>query len=158
MKRSFTLIELLLVLTLLVALFAAVVISTNNFNSRNSYDEAKEQLKSYIVYNKYRALDQQTNVNVTINVEQNSIYSLFDDEITWLNDFTNNIQIINSSSTNIVFNSDGNNKNAYIDVVSIDNLYSNRLYINEMGMLKYMTIPNTNNISDNNNDDEFPDE
>lgn len=158
MKKAFTLVELLLVVGLLSLLMAAIIVNTNNISEKTKYNEAKEQLKSYLTYNKYKALNEQTNVVLIINNENNDIVSPFDTELAWLEEFTNELKIVDSSSTNLIFNIDGSNEEAYIDVISNNGAYSNRLTINPFGSIKFIEIPSgvtneyfSDDISDDNN-------
>ena len=125
---------------------AAVVYTFTNNTDKIKYDEAREQLKSYLMYNKYKALDKQNVNKLTIDTENNTINSPIDDEIDWLIDFTDEITIINSSSTNIIFEPDGTTQDAYIDIVSNNGMYSNRLNISILGILNYTEIENNTNI------------
>lgn len=138
MKKAFTLIELLLVVTLLLGLATAVVVSMNGASDRERYNHSKEQFKNYLTYTKYKAVDTQTNASVSINVENNSVSSPFDYEIEWLMDFTDDLIILDSSDTNILFNLDGSlNSDIYVDVASKDGAYSNRLHLSPIGLFRY---------------------
>jgi prepilin-type N-terminal cleavage/methylation domain-containing protein len=139
MKKAFTLIELLLVVMLLLGFATAMVVSVNGVSDRERYNHSKEQFKNYLTYTKYKAVDTQTNASVYINVENNSVSSPFDYEIEWLMDFTDDITILNSSETNIVFNMDGSlNTDVYVDIASKDGAYSNRLYLSPIGLFRYV--------------------
>ena len=142
MKRAFTLIELLLVLTLLVGISSAVIVSLNSSTNKERYEYAKEQLKNYITYNKYKSIHSQTNISVSINPETGSIHSTLNTELGWILDFTNDVSIVESSTTNLTFNLDGSvDDDVTIDVRSTDGVYSNRLYVSAIGTVTYTDIP-----------------
>lgn len=143
MKKAFTLIELLLVIALLGLLMTAILVTSNNSSEQIKYNEAKEQLKSYLVYNKYKALNEQTNLVLNIDSENNDIRSPFDIELAWLEEFTNELKIVDSSSTNLIFNIDGSNDEVYIDVISNNGSYSNRLIITPFGSIRFIDIPSS---------------
>ena len=146
MKKAFTLIELLLVITLLIGLMAAVLMTMNGVLDREKYNQSKEQLKNYLNYTKYKSVNDQTNATITVNIENNSLSSPFDSEIEWLKDFTNDITILEGSNTNISFNFDGSIDNdLYLNVMSKDGAYSNRLHLSPIGIVKYQDL-NTNSV------------
>lgn len=143
-RRAFTLIELLLVVVLLIGISSAVIVSLNTNNAKERFEYAKDQFKNYLSYNKYKSIGSQSNVNVGIDVENGVISSPMDFELDWILDFTNDISIIDSSTTNVVFNLDGSvNQEITIDVRSTDGVYSNRLYVSPIGTLTYKEIPQT---------------
>jgi len=150
LNRAFTLIELLLVIFLLMLFSCAVIYNFTNNNDKIKYDEAKDQLKSYILYNKYKAVENQIKTTVSINTEQNILQSPIDKEIQWLTQFTEQLKIVDCSATNINIQTDGTIDEAYIDVVSIDGNHSNRLNITTIGTLTYSNFNETNTIFESN--------
>lgn len=145
LKGAFTLVELLLTVFLIMLFSGAVIYNFTNNNDKIKYDEAKDQLKSYILYNKYKAVEKQTKTTLNINTNENSLQSPIDDEIEWLTEFTAQLKIIDCSKTNIDFQLDGTVDEAYIDIVSNDGNYSNRLNITSIGTLQYSNLNQTNN-------------
>lgn len=145
LKGAFTLVELLLTVFLIMLFSGAVIYNFTNNNDKIKYDEAKDQLKSYILYNKYKAVEKQTKTTLNINTNENSLQSPIDDEIEWLTQFTAQLKIIDCSKTNIDFQLDGTVDEAYIDIVSNDGNYSNRLNITSIGTLQYSNLNQTNN-------------
>lgn len=143
-KKAFTLIELLLVLLLILIFSSAIVYNFNTDNNRLKYIEAKNQLKTYILYNKYKAAESQT--QNSLSIENKNIYSSIDNEIEWMLNFKDEIKIINYSATNINFYLDGSVDESHIDIISNDGIYSNRLNITPIGTISYTEIINTNNI------------
>lgn len=129
-------------------LFSAAIVYTFNSNTdKIQYDEAREQLKSYLMYNKYKALNNQTNNKLTIDTQENLINSPIDNEITWLIDFKDSLKIIDCSSTNIVFQADGTSDEAYIDIISNNGTYSNRLNITSLGTVNITELVIINNTN-----------
>ena len=146
-KRAFTLVELLLTVFILMLFSAAIVYTFNSNTDKIQYDEAREQLKSYLMYNKYKALNNQTNNKLTIDTQENLINSPIDNEITWLIDFKDSLKIIDCSSTNIVFQADGTSDEAYIDIISNNGTYSNRLNITSLGTVNITELVIINNTN-----------
>ena len=129
-------------------LFSAAIVYTFNSNTdKIQYDEAREQLKSYLMYNKYKALNNQTNNKLTIDTQENLINSPIDNEITWLIDVKDSLKIIDCSSTNIVFQADGTSDEAYIDIISNNGTYSNRLNITSLGTVNITELVIINNTN-----------
>jgi hypothetical protein len=126
---------------------AAIVYTFNNNTDKIQYDEAKQQLKSYLMYNKYKSLNNQNVNKITIDAQQNIINSPIDNEITWLIDFKDDIKIIDCSFTNIVFQPDGTSDEAYIDIISNDGIYSNRINITSLGTVNITELVVTNDFT-----------
>lgn len=116
-NKGFTLLELLLAVTLLSLLLTVVAFNFNSLSDNVRYKEAKESLKTFLIIQKYKAAYEQKQIEV---VQEN------------LNQFTNDL-IILESSTKIVFFSDGSVQDSYIIVSSIDGNHTNKIIINIIG-------------------------
>ena len=147
MNRAFTLLEVLIVTLLLLTIVTFIGIVTSNVTSQERYNQSKEQLRNYIIFNKYHALSKQTNLVVEIDIDKNALHSPFDGDIGWLADFTNDITIVSASTTNIAFNIDGGiSEEITLDIQSNDGTMSNRLIITTFGTVNFEQIVNTNDI------------
>lgn len=116
-NKGFTLLELLLAVTLLSLLLTVVAFNFNSLSDNVRYKEAKESLKTFLIIQKHKAAYEQKQIEV---VQEN------------LNQFTNDL-IILESSTKIVFFSDGSVQDSYIIVSSIDGNHTNKIIINIIG-------------------------
>ena len=103
-KKAFTLIELLLAITLMGTLITVVAF---NFDSlwANKYSEAKENLKTFLINHKHKATYFQKDSEIYFDDLYN-LYGNFED-VYLLENITNDLKIVESSSTKIVFFLDG---------------------------------------------------
>ena len=124
LNKAFSLVEILLVVFLLSIFITVAAINFDGLLNNNSYKEAKESLKSYLIYNKHKAAFDQKQIELTI---------------TNFNSFTNDLTILDSS-TKIVFFSDGTVQESFIVVSSIDGTITNKIVINVIGYVSE-TIP-----------------
>jgi prepilin-type N-terminal cleavage/methylation domain-containing protein len=134
-RRAFTLIELLLVISILVMLTSAAIMSIDVI-PRNKFVEAKEQLKSFVLYHKYKSMYDQKPYTIQIDSEQH----IFTDLLTAapnLEYVTNDLVILGSDRTNIVFFNDGCSDGVEIMIKNIEGTITNSLFINEIGMVQY---------------------
>lgn len=116
-NKGFTLLELLLAVTLLSLLLTVAAFNFNSLSDNVRYKEAKESLKTFLIIQKHKAAYEQKQIEV---VQEN------------LSPFTNDLVIL-ESSTKIVFFSDGSVEESYIIVSSIDGNYTNKIIINVIG-------------------------
>jgi prepilin-type N-terminal cleavage/methylation domain-containing protein len=135
-RRAFTLIELLLVVSMLLMLTSAAIMSINMMPPGNKFVEAKEQLRSFVLYNKYKSMYDQKPHTIQIDSEQH----IFTDLLTAapnLEYVTNDLVILSSNRSNIVFFNDGCSDVVEIMIRNIDGTITNILFINEIGMVQY---------------------
>lgn len=118
-NKGFTLLELLLAVTLLSLLLTVAAFNFNSLSDNVRYKEAKESLKTFLIIQKHKAAYEQKQIEV---VQEN------------LSPFTNDLVIL-ESSTKIVFFSDGSVQDSYIIVSSIDGNYTNKIIINIIGYI-----------------------
>lgn len=130
--KAFSLLELLCVVTLL-ALFMSVAIYNYDSLNINKYHEAKENLKTFLINNKHKATYLQKESTLRFD-SQNNIYGDFDD-IYLLESITNDLKVLQSSSTKIVFFADGSVEESYIVTTSLDGTVTNTFIINPLGTI-----------------------
>lgn len=118
-NKGFTLLELLLAVTLFSLLLTVAAFNFNSLLDNVRYKEAKESLKTFLIIQKHKAAYEQKQIEV---VQEN------------LSPFTNDLVIL-ESSTKIVFFSDGSVQDSYIIVSSIDGNYTNKIIINIIGYI-----------------------
>lgn len=118
-NKGFTLLELLLAVTLLSLLLTVAAFNFNSLSDNVRYKEAKESLKTFLIIQKHKAAYEQKQIEV---VQEN------------LSPFTNDLVILDSS-TKIVFFSDGSVQDSYIIVSSIDGNHTNKIVINIIGYI-----------------------
>ena len=98
-SQGFTLIEIVLATTILLSVIAAIVINFNAFDG-NRYQEARENLKTFLINKRHQAAYHQKDIELSFN-EEYTINSLENpDELAAI---TNDLKIIESSATKIVF-------------------------------------------------------
>jgi prepilin-type N-terminal cleavage/methylation domain-containing protein len=112
-KRAFTLLEILLATVLLASLIGVVAFNFNSLSENAQYREAKENLKTYLISQKYKSAYEQKEIEVDVSK------------------ITNDFNIIDASK--IIFFSDGSIEESYIIISSLDGKYTNKIIINVIG-------------------------
>lgn len=130
-NKAFTLIELLLAVVILVSIVTAVVINFDSMMSNNKYNEARENLKTFLINLKYQAAFQQKDFELTFD-ENYNMYSSFDD-FYLLDAVTNDLKILETSSTKIVFFLDGTAQESYIITSNLEGTITNKFIITVIG-------------------------
>ena len=137
MKRSkaFTLIELVLAITILLGIIGAIVINYDSLVGNTRYFEARENLKTYLINLKYQSAFRQKEFELTFDPDYN-MYSSFDD-FYLLDAVTNDLKILETSATKIVFFLDGSVQESYIVTSNLEGTITNKFIINVIGDIKY---------------------
>jgi type II secretory pathway pseudopilin PulG len=137
MKRSkaFTLIELVLAITILIGIIGAIVINYDSLVGNTRYFEARENLKTYLINLKYQSAFRQKEFELTFDPDYN-MYSSFDD-FYLLDAVTNDLKILETSATKIVFFLDGSVQESYIVTSNLEGTITNKFIINVIGDVKY---------------------
>jgi type II secretory pathway pseudopilin PulG len=137
MKRSkaFTLIELVLAITILLGIIGAIVINYDSLVGNTRYYEARENLKTYLINLKYQSAFRQKEFELTFDPDYN-MYSSFDD-FYLLDAVTNDLKILETSSTKIVFFLDGSVQESYIVTSNLEGTITNTFIINVIGGVNY---------------------
>jgi len=137
MKRSkaFTLIELVLAITILLGIIGAIVINYDSLVGNTRYFEARENLKTYLINLKYQSAFQQKEFELTFDPDYN-MYSSFED-FYLLDAVTNDLKILETSATKIVFFLDGSVQESYIVTSNLEGTITNKFIINVIGDVKY---------------------
>ena len=137
MKRSkaFTLIELVLAITILLGIIGAIVINYDSLVGNTRYFEARENLKTYLINLKYQSAFQQKEFELTFDPDYN-MYSSFED-FYLLDAVTNDLKILETSATKIVFFLDGSVQESYIVTSNLEGTITNKFIINVIGDIKY---------------------
>jgi prepilin-type N-terminal cleavage/methylation domain-containing protein len=131
--KGFTLIEIVLATVILLSLIAALVINFDSFDA-NRYVEAKENLKTFLINKRTQAAYHQKNLELSFT-EDYTINSSEDPDL--LAAITNDLRIIESSATKIVFFLDGTVEESYIVTSSNDGKVTNTFRINVIGKIDY---------------------
>lgn len=134
-NRAFTLIELLLTVVILVSITSVVVINYDSLVGNSRYNEARENLKTFLINLKHHAAFQQKDFELTFD-ENYNMYSSFDD-FYLLNAVTNDLKILESSATKIVFFLDGTVQESYIVASNLEGTITNKFIINVFGQVYY---------------------
>jgi prepilin-type N-terminal cleavage/methylation domain-containing protein len=134
-NKAFTLIELVLAITILLGIIGAVVINYDSLVGNTRYYEARENLKTYLINLKYQSAFQQKEFELTFD-ENYNMYSTFDD-FYLLDAVTNDLKILESSSTKIVFFLDGSVQESYIVTSNLEGTITNKFIINVIGNVEY---------------------
>ena len=134
-NKAFTLMELLLAVVILVSIVTAVVINFDTMMGNNKYFEARENLKTFLINLKHHSAFQQKEFELTFD-ENYNMYSSFDD-FYLLDAVTNDLKILESSSTKIVFFLDGSVQESYIVTSNLEGTITNRFIINVIGNVEY---------------------
>jgi prepilin-type N-terminal cleavage/methylation domain-containing protein len=132
-SKGFTLIEIVLATVILLSLIAVLVINFNSLDSAR-YAEARENLKTYLINKRTQAAYHQKELEISFN-EDYTINSAEDSEL--LTAITNDLKIIESSATKIVFFLDGTVEESYIITSSNDGKITNTFRINIIGKIDY---------------------
>ena len=134
-NKAFTLIELVLAITILIGIIGAVVINYDSLVGNTRYFEARENLKTFLINLKYQSAFQQKEFELTFD-ENYNMYSTFDD-FYLLDAVTNDLKILEASSTKIVFFLDGSVQESYIVTSNLEGTITNKFIINVIGNVEY---------------------
>ena len=142
MKRSkaFTLIELVLAITILLGIIGAIVINYDSLVGNTRYYESRENLKTFLINLKHQAAFQQKEFELTFDPDYN-MYSSFED-FYLLDAVTNDLKILETSATKIVFFLDGSVQESYIVTSNLEGTITNKFIINVIGDIKYESYTN----------------
>ena len=151
-NKAFTLIELVLAITILLGIIGAIVINYDSMVGNSKYFEARENLKTYLINLKYQSAFRQKEFELTFDPDYN-MYSSFED-FYLLESITNDLKIIESSSTKIVFFLDGTVQESYIVTSNLEGTITNTFIINVIGSVNYEG--NTNIVIEKNESDTQP--
>ena len=151
-RKAFTLIELVLAITILLGIIGAIVINYDSLVGNSKYFEARENLKTYLINLKYQSAFRQKEFELTFDPDYN-MYSSFED-FYLLESITNDLKIIESSSTKIVFFLDGTVQESYIVTSNLEGTITNTFIINVIGSVNYEG--NTNIVIEKNESDTQP--
>ena len=134
-SKAFTLIELVLAITILLGIIGAIVINYDSLVGNTKYYESRENLKTFLINLKYQAAFQQKDFELTFD-ENYNMYSTFDD-FYLLDAVTNDLKILEASSTKIVFFLDGSVQESYIVTSNLEGTITNKFIINVIGNVEY---------------------
>ena len=134
-NKAFTLIELLLAVVILVSIITAVVINFDTMMGNNKYFEARENLKTFLINLKHQSAFQQREFELTFD-ENYNMYSSFED-FYLLDAVTNDLKILETSATKIVFFLDGSVQESYIVTSNLEGTITNKFIINVIGNVEY---------------------
>ena len=151
-RKAFTLIELVLAITILLGIIGVIVINYDSMVGNSRYFEARENLKTYLINLKYQSAFRQKEFELTFDPDYN-MYSSFED-FYLLESITNDLKIIESSSTKIVFFLDGTVQESYIVTSNLEGTITNTFIINVIGSVNYEG--NTNIVIEKNESDTQP--
>jgi prepilin-type N-terminal cleavage/methylation domain-containing protein len=133
--KAFTLIELVLAITILLGIIGAVVINYDSMVGNSRYFEARENLKTYLINLKHQSAFQQKQFELTFDPDYN-MYSSFED-FYLLEAVTNDLKILDTSATKIVFFLDGTVQESYIVTSNLEGTITNTFIINIIGSVNY---------------------
>ena len=134
-NKAFTLIELVLAITILLGIIGAVVINYDSMVGNSKYFEARENLKTYLINLKHQSAFQQKQFELTFDPDYN-MYSSFED-FYLLEAVTNDLKILETSATKIVFFLDGSVQESYIVTSNLEGTITNTFIINVIGSINY---------------------
>ncbi len=134
-NKAFTLIELVLAITILLGIIGAVVINYDSMVGNSRYFEARENLKTYLINLKHQSAFQQKQFELTFDPDYN-MYSSFED-FYLLEAVTNDLKILETSATKIVFFLDGSVQESYIVTSYLEGTITNTFIINVIGSVNY---------------------
>ena len=134
-NKAFTLIELVLAITILLGIIGAIVINYDSLVGNTRYFEAIENLKTFFINLKHQSAFRQKEFELTFD-ENYNMYSTFDD-FYLLDAITNDLKILESSSTKIVFFLDGSVQESYIVTSNLEGTITNKFIINVIGGVNY---------------------
>lgn len=127
--------ELLLTVVILVSITVTVVINFDSLMGNNRYNEARENLKTFLINLKHQSAFQQKEFELTFD-ENYNMYSSFED-FYLLDAVTNDLKILETSSTKIVFFLDGSVQESYIITSNLEGTITNKFIINVIGNIEY---------------------
>lgn len=131
MRRGFTLIELLLAIVIFLGILTAVVYNFNSFSDKTRYYEARDNLKTFLINLKHQSAFHQREFELTFDENYNMYSSL--EDVYPLEIVTNDLKILETSSTKILFFLDGSVQESYIVTSSLDGTITNTFIINVLG-------------------------
>jgi type II secretory pathway pseudopilin PulG len=134
-NKAFTLIELVLAITILLGIIGAIVINYDSLVGNSRYFEARENLKTYLINLKHQSAFQQKQFELTFDPDYN-MYSSFED-FYLLEAVTNDLKILETSATKIVFFLDGSVQESYIVTSNLEGTITNTFIINVIGSVNY---------------------
>jgi type II secretory pathway pseudopilin PulG len=134
-NKAFTLIELVLAITIMLGIIGAVVINYDSMVGNSKYFEARENLKTYLINLKHQSAFQQKQFELTFDPDYN-MYSSFED-FYLLEAVTNDLKILETSATKIVFFLDGSVQESYIVTSNLEGTITNTFIINVIGSVNY---------------------
>ena len=134
-RKAFTLIELVLAITILLGIIGAIVINYDSMVGNSRYFEARENLKTYLINLKHQSAFQQKQFELTFDPDYN-MYSSFED-FYLLDAVTNDLKILDTSATKIVFFLDGSVQESYIVTSNLEGTITNTFIINVIGSVNY---------------------
>ena len=134
-NKAFTLIELVLAITILLGIIGVIVINYDSMVGNSRYFEARENLKTYLINLKYQSAFRQKEFELTFDPDYN-MYSSFDD-VYLMDAVTNDLKILQSSATKIVFFLDGSVQESYIVTSNLEGTITNKFIINVIGGVNY---------------------
>jgi len=134
-RKAFTLIELVLAITILLGIIGAVVINYDSMVGNSRYFEARENLKTYLINLKHQSAFQQKEFELTFDPDYN-MYSSFEN-FYLLDVVTNDLKILETSATKIVFFLDGTVQESYIVTSNLEGTITNTFIINVIGSVNY---------------------
>jgi type II secretory pathway pseudopilin PulG len=134
-RKAFTLIELVLAITILLGIIGAIVINYDSMVGNSRYFEARENLKTYLINLKHQSAFQQKQFELTFDPDYN-MYSSFED-FYLLEAVTNDLKILDTSATKIVFFLDGTVQESYIVTSNLEGTITNTFIINIIGSVNY---------------------
>jgi type II secretory pathway pseudopilin PulG len=148
-RKAFTLIELVLAITILLGIIGAIVINYDSMVGNSRYFEARENLKTYLINLKHQSAFQQKQFELTFDPDYN-MYSSFEN-FYLLDVVTNDLKILETSATKIVFFLDGTVQESYIVTSNLEGTITNTFIINVIGSVNYEG--NTNIVIEKNESD-----
>jgi PKD repeat protein len=119
----------------LLGIIGTIVINYDSLVGNTRYYEARENLKTLLINLKHQASFQQREFELTFD-ENYNMYSSFDD-VYLMDAVTNDLKILESSSTKIVFFLDGSVQESYIVTSNLEGTITNKFIINVIGDIKY---------------------
>lgn len=132
-SKGFTLIEIVLATVILLSLIAALVINFDSLRG-DQYKEAKENLKTFLINKRHQAAYHQKELELSFSED----YTIISIENPYeLAAITNDLKIIETSATKIVFFLDGTIEESYIITSSNDGKVTNTFRINVIGKIDY---------------------
>jgi type II secretory pathway pseudopilin PulG len=131
-SKGTTLIELLIVVVLICFFISALVYNFDSLQG-NRYFEARENFKTFLINQKHKAAYFQEEYTIEFDNE----YNINSNDNDLLATFTNDLKVIESSATKIVFLRDNTVEESYIITSSLDGKITNKFIINVIGRVNY---------------------